>query len=432
MGRLFVLFFLMPWWAYVPAAIGVYWVGERVYEQALETEAEKAAALETAAPEPIDIATFDSARDIHTADEVNLVGLIDHDLDYELVERTNGVPTTTRYLYMIFGADEFGSKVVRGALMLDKREEAAFIEAKADEWAIDATPDYWVYAFNGFADRSVTLDGMADDAIAEQGLTKAEDFIFIEPFFEGREAALTAHGVPEQSRQIGWAIAAFVALIGVFKRVTSMRARPTDDADEAAVDLTALDPAPPAPEPEIYAATAAAYAMPDAADDDTPIGRLTRRSRAQAMPAESEILSYTAYGAVEPEPDGYAEEYEDEPYAMEPVQAQAYETDPEPATSAEHPRRSSAAAFYAKLALGMLVVGTLAYDPSFLSAGLPVAGIALFWFGIYLAFRRLRNGARKLVGRAQPAPQHTRRPDAGPQIDLTAPVRAGRRERGVI
>ena len=76
--------------------------------------------------------------------------------------------------------------------------------------------------------------------------------------------------------------------------------------------------------------------------------------------------------------------------------------------------------------------GTLAYDPSFLSAGLPVAGIALFWFGIYLAFRRLRNGARKLVGRAQPAPQHTRRPDAGPQIDLTAPVRAGRRERGVI
>mgnify|MGYP001545149606 CR=1 FL=1 len=42
MGRLFVLFFLMPWWAYIPASIGVYWLGERVYEQALETELDKA------------------------------------------------------------------------------------------------------------------------------------------------------------------------------------------------------------------------------------------------------------------------------------------------------------------------------------------------------------------------------------------------------
>jgi hypothetical protein len=426
MGRLLVLFFLMPWWAYVPASLGVLWLGERVYEQALETEAEKVAALEAPAPELTDIGTFDSDRDIHAADEVNIVALIDHDLDYELVERTNGVPTTRRHLYMLFGADEFGSKVVRGALMLDKGEEAAFIDGKADEWAVGATADYWVYAFNGFAKRAVKLDEMVDDAIAEQGLTKAEDFIFIAPFFEGREAALAAHGVPDQTRQVFWGIAAFVALIGVVKRVKSVRAQPARDAEDE-VDLTGLGPAQAEPEPEIYAATAAAYAAPAGVDDDTPIGRLARRSGAQQAQAHEEASVYRTYRAPEPElEDDWPEPedaYQDPHYGEELAPAHAFESDAGPDTRADaqfaaqaedgaQPRRqSSAAAFYAKVALGMLLVGTLTYDPSLFSTGLPIAGIALFWFGVYLAVRALRNGARRIVGRGNPAPQHSRRPD---------------------
>ena len=35
--------------------------------------------------------------------------------------------------------------------MLDKREEAAFLDAKADEWSLGARDSGWVYAFNGFA-----------------------------------------------------------------------------------------------------------------------------------------------------------------------------------------------------------------------------------------------------------------------------------------
>ena len=106
MGRLFVLFFLLPWWAYVPASLGVLWLGERVYEQALETEAEKAAALEIGRAGRRSI----SANSTATATSIpptrfTCVGMIDHELDYELVERTNGVPTSTRHLYMIFGSD---------------------------------------------------------------------------------------------------------------------------------------------------------------------------------------------------------------------------------------------------------------------------------------------------------------------------------------
>ncbi|MCB1354935.1 MAG: hypothetical protein KDK53_00010 [Maritimibacter sp.] len=426
MGRLLVLFFLMPWWAYVPASLGVLWLGERVYEQALETEAEKAAALEAAAPGPIDIGTFDRARDIHPADEVNVVGLIDHNLDYELVQRTNGVPTKTRYLYMLFGADEYGSKVVRGALMLDKGEEAAFIDGKADEWAVDATADYWVYAFNGFGKRSATLSEMVDDAIAEQGLTKAQDFIFIEPFFEGREAALAAHGVPDQTRQIFWGIAAFVALIGVVKRVKSVRTRPAPEAEEA-VDLTQLDPEHTAPEPEIYAATAAAYAAPEGIEDDTPIGRLARRSGTRPAPAHEEASVYRTYRAPDPEFDDdapqAADAFDDPYYADEPAGTFAYEDDAgadgiadtqvaaQAGAAAQPGQKSSAASFYAKLALGMLLVGTLAYDPSLLTSSLPIAGIALFWFGVFVVVRRLRKGTRQLVGRVKPAPQHSRRPD---------------------
>jgi hypothetical protein len=59
----------------------------------------------------------------------------------------------------------------------------------------------------------------------------------------------------------------------------------------------------------------------------------------------------------------------------------------------------------------MLVVGGIAYKPTLLSAGLPFAGIALFWLGVYVVFQKIRNAGRRGDG-GENAPQHQRRPEA--------------------
>ena len=465
MGRLLVLVFLLPWWAYIPASIGVLWLGERVYEQALVAEADKATALEAGQPPVVELGQFDWTRDVHIGDEVHIRGLINHEYDYELVESTNGVPTKTRHLYMIFAEnDPEGANVVRGALMLNKREEAAFLDTKAEEWTVGETETGWIYQFNGFAERSVTLDDMAEGAIAEQGLTMADDFVYIEPFFEGRKAALTPQGVPDQTRMAGWAIAAFVALIGVAKRVMSVRARPSRDELEEAAAVGEADETDPIPAP------AMSYAVPSGVSADTPLGRLARRNGAAAEPVFDEQPMYTAYKAAELEP--VFEDEEEEPIGARPQGAPVFDEGarvedeldsrfppipgddqmaPEPGDARFPPvpddgeqaeaNRSSAVGFYVKLGIAMLVVGWVAYQPSLLSAALPFAGVALFWLGVYVVFQKIR-AARRRDGAAGQAPQHQRRPDGaaqtaaagvgGHRIDLTGPVQSAAQERGVV
>jgi len=396
MGRLFVFMFILPWWVYLPASIGVLWGGERVYEQALEVEAEKAAALEAAPPEPVDLGIFDPGRDIHAAGEVNVIGAFDDTPGYELVKGLNGVAVSTRYLHVIFGADEGGSNVVRAALMLDRGEEAALLAGKATEWSIDVSADDALYRFNGFAKTTNMLDEMADEAIEGQGLTKAEDFIYVEPFFDGREAALAPRGVPEQTRYIAWAIAGILALIGVVKRVTSVRA---GLAREVEVDLTRGGAA--------------------------PVGGLAP-GNAPSAPAHEATLVYSAYGTMTS--DLYEDEDEDEDdetidsFDEKLGESLAFEGEPDDEDAPEssfppipddhvqavpdRPQRSSAAAFYGKLAVAMMLVGLMAYDPSLITAALPVAGVALFWLGLYIGFGRLRRGAKPVQRSGKVAPEY--------------------------
>ena len=196
MFRLIALLMFLPWWAYIPASLGVVWLGETAYRQALESEAEKAAALEGGMPAPVDLGGFERARDVHLGDEVHVTGWIDPELNYELVKRKNGIPVSTRYMFMIFGAgDAPGAGTVRAALMLSEAERDAFLD-HIDDYVVGLTDagDY-LFGFNGFASTSATLSTMGTDAIAEQGREKSAEFVYIAPFFEGREAALAPHGV---------------------------------------------------------------------------------------------------------------------------------------------------------------------------------------------------------------------------------------------
>lgn len=392
MGRLFVFLFILPWWLYLPAAIGVLWGGERVYGQALEAEAARAAALEAILPEPVDLGTFDPGRDIHAAGEVNVVGAFDDTPGYELVKRLRGVAVSTRYLHVIFGADEGGSNVVRAALILDRGEEAALLAGKAAEWVVGASAGDALYRFNGIAKDTNLLAEMADEALEGQGLTKAADFIYIEPFFDGREAALASRGVPEQTRYIAWAIAGILALIGVVKRVTSVRAGLAREVD---VDLTA--------------------------GGATPVDGLASEN-APSAPSHEETLVYSAYGTMTSDLYDDEDDEAEDPVDDALAETLAFEGEPDDGDAPESrfppipddhaqptrddPQQSSAAAFYGKLAVAMMLVGLMTYDPSLITAALPVVGVALFWLGLYVGFGRLRGGAKPLQRSGKVAPEY--------------------------
>lgn len=452
MGRLIFLFFMLPWWVYIPASIGVYWVGERAYEQVLENEAERAAALAQPMPAVVDLAEFDLARDIHAADEVHVTGWMDSNLAYELIKSRNGVTTGKRYMYPMFGPTEpTSAREVRAALMLTKAQYELFME-RGDAFIVGLTDaDKLVFTFNGYGKTSVTMSYMATDAIKELGLVKSADFFYIEPFFEGREAALSSTSGSDQTRLYGWIAAALVAMIGVVKRIMSLRRRPVSDEAPAPglksrSELAAYTPPPPEDD-----RPASGFAVPEGVSDDTPLGRLARKSRAQ--PA-GEPLHHTAHAAAAPDEDGghdpagnagydapgaEAPGYESGVQFEEPgTGTYAYQEDGHADTAAETRPQSSAGAFYAKLALAMLLVGGLAYDPSLLKSALPAVGVAVVLFTVAARIGKLGRGGRKAAMADDLTPRHTRRPDAGVRpgvasgLEMGSPVQSARRERGVI
>jgi hypothetical protein len=74
-----------------------------------QIEAEKAQALKDGIPAPVSLNAFDPKRDIHAADEVNVVGWINPDYNYLLTETTKrkrGSYDTVRRMFVLLGPDE--------------------------------------------------------------------------------------------------------------------------------------------------------------------------------------------------------------------------------------------------------------------------------------------------------------------------------------
>ncbi|WP_292020280.1 hypothetical protein [Maritimibacter sp. UBA3975] len=227
MQRLIILFFMLPWWAYVPIAGGVAYLGQEVYSHEMEAEAARGVALELGAPDPVDLALFDEEVHIGPAREVNVVGWINTDYNYTLTKRTNGVKTSERYLYMVFGVgDDPASRTVRAAIVFTARERDHFID-NIDDFIAAYQGDVPVFRFGGFASTGESMSAMVSDAIAEQGLRKADDFFYLDPFLEGREVALAAQGAPESARKNFWAAALAIALLGLAKRMFGWGRKPS-------------------------------------------------------------------------------------------------------------------------------------------------------------------------------------------------------------
>ncbi|HBZ45701.1 MAG TPA: hypothetical protein DEO85_16995 [Maritimibacter sp.] len=219
--RLVLLLLSLPWWAYVPMAGGVGYLGHVVHEGALETETTRAKALASGPPPVVDLSIFDPDADIGLANEVNVTGWIDPDHNYTLVKRTNGVKTSERYLYMMFGTqDGADAREVKAAIVFDAHEKERFL-AQVDDHAIGLHENTYLFNFNGYAKRNNSLSAMVTDAIADEGLTKAEGFVYLTPFLAGRDAALAPQRAPDKERGAIWIAAAVLLLFGAVRKLAS-------------------------------------------------------------------------------------------------------------------------------------------------------------------------------------------------------------------
>ncbi len=467
MGRFLALFFLLPWWVYIPASLGVVWLAERSYEHALEAEAEKAAALDAGLPVAVDLSDFDRDRDVYPAGEVHVTGWINPEFNYELVQKRNGITIDTRHMFMMFGsADPADAREVRAAVMLTPAQREDFLARGAEFVSGFGNGGGLVFAFNGFGDTYNTLGSLAAKAIAEKGLSKSPDFIFIEPFMDGREAALAPKGIPQKTRYFGWLAAAVVALIGTMKRVMSVLAgpdRPGGGSNGRAKEASAVATAAPAP-----ASRTPVLSLPAAVSEDTPLGRVSRRAvrpGAEGVPLPDvyggSSIEQTRAALAASDPQGKAVRVGSQgmrlrdsgavaksslPVVLASGSSAAEEAKPGPANEVKPLPASGvetipASTFYTRLALAMLVVGGLSYDPALIRIAFFVVMAGLLCFGVYLVYRRTGGGER-LLG-IIPTALQSRSTSTGAEpvalapggetLSLPAPVRTSKpRERGVI
>lgn len=218
--RLIFTLFALPFWVFLAAAGGVFYLGELSHRDTLAQNQEMARALAGPPPETVSFADFSRQNDVGLADEVSVQAVINPDYNYELTKKRKG-RNTTRFLFVLFdAADPEDSKVARGALVLSAAEKARFIDeyyAENAEIGVGASGFVSVVTLNGQAENASDLSSLVNDAFDEQNLVKSDDFIYIEPFLEGRAAGLTPTMSADELRNIIRGVGLVVALIGLVK-----------------------------------------------------------------------------------------------------------------------------------------------------------------------------------------------------------------------
>lgn len=208
-------------------------------------EAEKAQALKDGIPAPVSLNAFDPKRDIHAADEVHVVGWLNPDYNYLLTETTKtkrGSYDTVRRMFVLLGPEDGAdSKIARAVVLLPEGAVDQFLtDMAANVQTVDETR--LVFQLNGTAEKRPTLHGMADDALAKLGVSKAAGFQFIEPWDRGgREAALAPD--PDTGKMISMAIAGFGGLL-LFVAVAKLRKARSPLGQDVRLSGQSAKPAP--------------------------------------------------------------------------------------------------------------------------------------------------------------------------------------------
>lgn len=188
MFRLIGMIFGLPWPVLVLLAGGLFWFGHYSKQQAIAFEAEKAQALVEGQPEPVPLDAFDE-DDVHLADEVHVTTWVNTAHNYELTYQKRGTDTVRR-MFVLFGpGDGVDSKVARGVIVIPPESVDAFLAVMLTN-VVGEVDGKLLFNLNGKREASPDLSSMVDDALKDQGLHKAADFLVVEPYFQGRDEAL--------------------------------------------------------------------------------------------------------------------------------------------------------------------------------------------------------------------------------------------------
>lgn len=300
MSRLFYLLLILPWWAYFPLAGGAVYLGQIVYEKALEDEAAKRAAFEAGPPPAVDLGAYTSEAQ-NESGELSIRFSINTDYNYTLTRSANGVRTSEEYLYMLFDpSDEPDARWVRGAIVVDAADKEKLLAKFADQGA-DPNDPAPIIELGGMIDDFEPSHEQVMGAMADLGLSPMAEFFYFEPFLEPRAAELAPSNRPEEQRKYSWILAAMIALFGAGKRLYYQDRRnpdepviPLENVGKYTPDFSAgADKAMLARE-HVFQGKRQEVQLSGDIDPDSPLGRIALGG---AAPAQAD----TTVGEAEPE-----------------------------------------------------------------------------------------------------------------------------------
>lgn len=218
------VFFRLPWPVMALIAAALFWLAQDSRERVARFEAEKAEALLRDAPEPVPLEAF-TPGDVGLADEVHVTAWINLDHNYELTKERKGTDTVRR-MFVLFGpGDRADSTVARGVVVLHPGEVDAFVDLLAAHLTDPADPRM-PFNLNGAREGSPDLSDMVDEALAERGLTKDEDFLAVAPYLKGRAVALAPDaGAPERVATVFTVLGALAGLLALGKLAARRRSQ---------------------------------------------------------------------------------------------------------------------------------------------------------------------------------------------------------------
>ena len=190
--------------------------------------ADQEAALRTSQPAPVSLDVFNRKTDVHLAKEVHVTARMNTDYNYRLIEERDGRKDKIRYMYVFFGPSQAkSSKQARAAVIIKPEDKNTFIDLLLTQSAENfkallknetTTAQANLYNLAGTRDLSPDLRKIANQAFDEQNLKKGPNFIYIEPFLEGRVAGLTPDYEFLSTWKYMWgSLLAFFALITAVK-----------------------------------------------------------------------------------------------------------------------------------------------------------------------------------------------------------------------
>lgn len=273
MFRLFAMLLALPWPVMAVIAAGFFWLAQNSREWVAEFEAEKAQALESGVPAPVPLDQF-TKDSVGLAHEVHVTAWVNPEHNYELTKQRKGTDTVRR-MFVLFGPEDGpDSTVARGVVVLHPDEVQPFIDLVSTHVADPLDPRL-LFNLNGARDSTPDLSSMVDDALEERGLVKDADFLVVEPYLEGRGAALAPNpDAPMRNFMMIGGIGGVAALLALVKFMAGRRARARRKvAERAATEVAPLVAA-------AFADAAARSAVPGAetADGARPAMRMPPHS----------------------------------------------------------------------------------------------------------------------------------------------------------